>query len=179
MALAQALKAPEKASGLPYPVETARRLEHPDRAAVHRPCQPQQCGGGQRRQRLCHRPGQGGETAVGVTRCTAGARGCEASPTERRETPFTAKASEYGGHKTAETYHADSALDENGLHPVWHVSGPRSSWSLKKSYFDLQKLCCWVRALISAPDLVSLSRDICGRVPNWSRLFGYAGPHPS
>ena len=44
---------------------------------------PQGCGGGQRRQRLRHRPAQpGAEAAGGVMRRTAGARGCRASPTE-------------------------------------------------------------------------------------------------
>ena len=40
-----------------------------------------------------------------------------------RETPFTAQASEHGGQKTAEAYHADSALDENRLDPIGHISG--------------------------------------------------------
>jgi hypothetical protein len=64
-------------------------------------------------------------------RRTAGARGCRASPTEHRETPFTAQASEHGGQKTAEAYHADSALDENGLHLFWHVSGTHPNPRLK------------------------------------------------
>jgi hypothetical protein len=59
-------------------------------------------------------------------RRTAGARRCRAIPTEHRETPFTAQASEHGGQKTDKAYHADSALDENGLHPflarIWHAA---------------------------------------------------------
>ena len=63
--------------------ETGGGLDHPDRAAVHRPQQPRRCGGGHRRQRLRHRLRQqsGAETAGGVMRRTAGARGCRASPT--------------------------------------------------------------------------------------------------
>jgi DNA-binding beta-propeller fold protein YncE len=56
----------------------------PERAAVHRPQRPPGCGGGHRRQPLRHRQSQqpSAETACGVMRRTAGARGCRASLTE-------------------------------------------------------------------------------------------------